>query len=142
MRLLDLSVNLLLALSVSALCFGCSSDVTPSEVLGTYIVRYPYGTEELRLARDGIYEQSFLMDGDTTAKTNRGRWELEKKKPGILSYPEVWLYDAMLVDDNFGKPRPLYWKVEPGRSGLVVEKWFGKVSLVLNEDQGFVFRKK
>ena len=125
----------ILTFAFVALLFGCSPKVTFDEVVGVYKVRYPYGTEELQLAKDGTYVQSVLIDGETTAKTNKGRWEFWEKES------EVVLIDAMIVDDFFGHLKPSYWKIEPGLSIFSAKKSFGKVSLLINPDQGFAFKK-
>ncbi len=124
-----------LTLTFIALLFSCSSKVTSDDVAGVYKVRYPYGTEELHLDKDGKYVQSVLIDGETSVKTNKGRWEFNKEESKVI------LTDAMIVDDFYGHLRPAYWKIEPGLSIFPVEKSFGKLSLVINSDQGFVFKK-
>ena len=118
-----------------AFLFSCSPKVTSDELAGVYKVRYPYGTEELQLAKDGTYIQSVLIDGESTVKTNKGRWEFKKEESKVI------LTDAMIVDDFFGHLRPAYWKIEPGLSIFSVKKSFGKLSLLINPDQGFIFKK-
>jgi len=118
-----------------ALLFSCSPRVTFDEVVGVYKVRYPYGTEELQLAKNGTYVQSVLIDGETTPKTNKGRWEFDKEESKVI------LIDAMIVDNFFGHLKPSYWKIEVGLSIFPVKKSFGKVSLLINPDQGFAFKK-
>jgi hypothetical protein len=117
------------------LFWGCSSKVNFGDVIGVYKLRYPYGTEELRLAKDGTYIQSVLIDGETTAKTNKGRWEFREKESDVV------LIDAMIVDDFFGHLKSEYWKIEPGLSIFSARKSFGKISLIVNPDQGFAFKK-
>ena len=47
----------------------------------------------------------------------------------------------MIVDDGFGKIKALYWQSEPIAWNLDARKTFGKVSLGVNPDQGFAFKK-
>ncbi len=87
---------------------GCGARVKFDDVIGVYALRYPYGTEELTLRRNGTYIQSGLIDGERTPKVNRGRWKFNERES------EVVLIDAMTVDDFFGHLRPEYWRIEPG----------------------------
>jgi hypothetical protein len=125
----------IVTLVFSFLLSGCYSKVTLDDVLGNYKIRYPYGTEELLLANDGTYIQTILIDGETTSKTNKGKWEFWEKES------EVVLNEAMIVDDGFGKIKPHYWENIPIAWNLNARKSFGKVSLLINPDQGFAFKK-
>jgi hypothetical protein len=128
-------VIVIVALVFSVLFSGCSSKVGFDEVVGSYKLRYPYGTEELQLNGDGTYIQIVLIDGETTPKANKGRWEFWDKES------EVVLNDAMIVDDGFGKIKVRYWESEPIAWNLHARKSFGKISLDVNPDQGFAFKK-
>jgi len=130
-----MQIIMTLAFVLVGVFLGCTSKVNFDDVIGTYKLRYPYGTEELQLSQDGTYIQSVFIDGEATAKTNKGRWKFDKTESQII------LIDAMIVDDFFGHLKPEYWKIQSGLSILPVKKSFGKVSLTVNPDQGFVFEK-
>jgi hypothetical protein len=87
------------------------------------------------LNKDGTYVQTVLKDGETTPRTNKGRWEFWDKESQVV------LNDAIIVDDGFGKIRTRYWQSEPIAWNLHARKSFGKVSLGVNPDQGFAFKK-
>jgi len=125
----------IIAFTFSVLFAGCYSKVNFDEVVGNYKLRYPYATEELQLNKDGTYIQTVLIDGETTPKTNKGNWEFDKKES------EVVLNDALIVDDGFGKLNPHYSKIESGWWVLGARKSFGKISLGVNPDLGFAFKK-
>jgi len=114
---------------------GCSSKVSFDEVIGNYKLRYPYATEELQLNKDGTYLQRVLIDGETIPKTNKGRWEFWAEES------EVVLNDAIIIDDGFGKLKAGYWQNEPIAWNLDARKSFGKISLGVNPDWGFAFKK-
>ena len=76
---------------------GCSFSVTKEEVVGTYELRYSYGTETLRLNADGTFEQSFLLKEEKMPKLVRGQWQLNPKDNTVA------LESTLVVDDNFGK---------------------------------------
>ena len=120
---------------VVVLLIGCSSKVNFDEVVGFYKLRYPYGTEELRLNKDGTYIQSVLIDGETNAITKAGKWKFDEEELDII------LIDAMVVDDFFGHPKKDYRKTQPGLSAFAVKKSFWKIYLLVNPDQGFIFEK-
>jgi hypothetical protein len=130
-----MSVIIIMALAFSVLFSGCYSNVNFDEVVGNYKLRYPYGTEELQLNKDGTYVQTILIDSEKTPKTNKGSWEFDKEES------EVVLNDALVVDDGFGKLKPRYWEIESGWWALGARKSFGKVSLAVNPDLGFAFKK-
>lgn len=128
-------VIVIMGFTFLVLFLGCSSKVNFDEVIGNYKLRYPYGTEELQLNRDGTYIQIVLIDGETTPKINKGRWEFDTEESKVI------LYDAMIVDDFFGHLGRDYWQIEAGLWDLSARKSFGKVSLGVNPDQGFAFKK-
>lgn len=132
MRMLVIAI---MAFTFSVLFSGCSSKVSFDEVIGNYKLRYPYATEELQLNMDGTYIQTVLIDSETTPKTNKGRWEFWVKES------EVVLNDPMIVDDGFGKLKARYWQSEPIAWNLDARKSFGKISLGVNPDWGFAFKK-
>jgi hypothetical protein len=126
-----------------AVAVSCGCQVTREGIVGTYVLRYPYGVEELRLANDGTYEQTFRKDGGTAPVVHTGRWTF--KAGGRWWYREggeLALHNCMLVDDLFGKPRPPEERVQPGVCLLGVQNRFGHASIVLNEKAGFVYRTK
>lgn len=125
----------LVVLLFATVFLGCSSKVNYDDVIGSYKVRYPYGTEELQLNKDGTYTQSVLIDGEAKAIANKGRWEFDKNES------KVTLINAMLVDDFFGHLRKNYWKIEPGLSVFTAKSFTGKISLMVNPDQGFAYNK-
>ena len=125
----------IMILTLSFLFSGCSSKVSFDEVIGNYKLRYPYATEELQLNGDSTYIQTILIDNEKTPKINKGRWEFWIKES------EVVLNNAMIVDDGFGKIKARYLQSEPIAWNLHARKSFGKVSLIVNPDQGFAFKK-
>jgi hypothetical protein len=125
----------IITFAFSILVSGCYSKVDFDEVIGSYKLRYPYGTEELRLSKEGTYTQTILIDGETTAKINKGQWEFDREESKVI------LKDAVIVDDVFGHLKPDYWKIERGLWDLSARKSFGRVSLGVNSDLGFAFKK-
>ena len=125
-----------LALFFVIMVSGCTSKVGHDKVVGNFEVRYTYGTEKLQLHKDRTYVQSVFINGERAPKTNNGRWEFDEE------YSEVILFDAMMVDDGFGRLEPAYWKTVPGASRLAARKSLGKVSLFHSGDRDFVFKKE
>ena len=122
-------------LTLIFLISGCSVKVHIDEMWGRYKLKYPYGSEELLLNKDGTYVQTVFINGEATPKVNTGKWEFDE------NHSRVILVNAMIVDDYFGHLRPSYWEIKPGLSIFRVKKSFGRIKLIINPDQGFFFEK-
>jgi hypothetical protein len=120
-----------LALSVSG-CVPLPKRFAKADILGTYEVRYPFGTETLVL-RDDTYEQRFV---DTSGKifTVTGTWTFD----ATASSNQGALHDAMSVCDPFGK----FGSTVPQRGWhLLSFAWYRGTVISLNEDLGLLMRK-
>src|SRR6266404_1392125 len=67
------------------------------ELLGTYEIKYPFGTDTLVLNADDTYEQRFV-DKAGKVYTNRGKWDFEGGRGN-----QVALINAVDVCSPFGK---------------------------------------
>lgn len=108
---------------------SCSKP-TASEVPGRYQANRGYGVESLHLRPDGSYDQVFTSA--TTNRTNSGRWKFDNERP------QVFLYDALIFDDGFGRPASL---VETSVWAVRVEKFAGQISLPFGESESFKKQK-
>ena len=120
-------------LTIISLC--CGSKVEINEIVGSYIMQYPYGTEELLIEKRGYYMQTFRVKGENNVWTNKGKWEYDEKGSRII------LLDAILIDDNFGKMRPQFWNEAKIDWMLGVKKASGTVYLRFNPDFDYTFKK-
>jgi hypothetical protein len=114
--------------------------VSSKDLIGTFTLRYPYGTETLRLDSGGHYEQSFVTNDGRDSANTRGKWELQQDALD-KDAQNVILHDALLVDDNFGHLSSDYRAVQPGLHVFRIHKTFGAIELVRNEDKGFSYKK-
>jgi hypothetical protein len=125
------SLALITALAFSG-CFPLPKRFAKSDVLGTYEIRYPFGTETLVL-RDDTYEQRFV-DSSGKIFTASGKWTFdptERSNQGALE-------NAMTVCDGFGK----FSSTTPRKGHhLLTFAWYGGTVISVNEDQGFIMRK-
>lgn len=118
------------------LLLGFSQQVTFDDVVGLYRARYPFGSEELELARDGTYLQSVLINGQTTPTMNKGHWRFYKEDPNVD------LLEPMTVVGDWGRLNPSYRQIVPGlHFGLEVYESSGKVSLPTDPDWGYGFKR-
>ena len=125
----------LLAVFSLLVVFGCypiSKRFAKSDVLGTYEINYPFGTETLVL-RDDTFEQRFV-DKSGKVFTAGGKWTFDGKKRSNQGALE----GAMAVCDGFGE----FASTTPG-SGycLTTFAWYGGTVIVVNEDKDFFMRK-
>jgi hypothetical protein len=124
--------TLLAALLAVAACRAPSR----SELVGTYKIRYPYGSEELRLHDDGTYFQVVRVDRGGLSAANGGKWEYREKDG------DVSLMAALLVDDNFGKVSSTWMTPKSGIWSLEAEKWpTGRITLYYSPDFDYRFKK-
>src|ERR1700731_4064297 len=112
-------------------CFPLSKRFAKSDVLGTYEIKYPFGTETLML-RDDTYEQSFV-DKSGNVFTASGKWTFdaaERSNQGALE-------NAMTLCDGFGR----FNSTTPQKGlHLLTFAWYGGTVISVNEDQGFIMR--
>lgn len=97
---------------------GCSLNVPRGEVYGTYLARYPFGTDSITLNADGTFVQKATI-GNSQPVIVHGEWVFEPKDS------RVNLYGLMVVSDGFGRLRPDWQSIAPGLVSFDVEKhWF------------------
>ena len=125
-----LSVLLLLLAFVG--CVPVPKRFAKADVLGTYEIQYPFGTETLVL-HEQTYEQKFV-DKSGKVFTVTGEWRFDSTKRS----GQGALENAMSLDDGFGK-----FRSTAPRNGLRMLSfaWYGGTVISLNEDQGFIMRK-
>lgn len=115
---------------VGLLSGGCSTRVVPSELTGTYQVRYPFGHGSLYLSANGQYEQVLEIDGRKASA--RGEWKYVEGggSQGIL------LQDCLSATNHHGELSP-GWPKHVGSFGWGVQRRFliiGAIELADDED--------
>jgi hypothetical protein len=105
--------------------------VPKSDLEGTYLCSYPFGTETLVLQSNGAYSQvmNYTRLGSTS---HSGSWHLNSRH-------QVVLEDALLVDSGFGSPA-----THPVISNWILDvrhTFGGTIVMPVNEDLGLEFRK-
>jgi hypothetical protein len=90
------------ALAASA----CS--VGSDDLVGDYVATYSYGEEQLHLDRDHTYSQRITLKADRSETTHAGKWGYDQTAPRLS------LENALLLDDNFGKPNANFRKPSSG----------------------------
>ena len=124
-----IALFLLVALSG---CVPLPKRFAKADVLGTYEIQYPFGTETIVL-REDTYEQRFV-DKSGKVFTVEGKWTFD----GTKRSNQGGLENAMSLDDGFGR-----FRSTTPRQGLraLSFKWYGGTVISVNEDQGFMMRK-
>src|SRR5687767_11449499 len=113
------------------LCIGCGvGSMDTSELSGDYSVRYKHGFEKLTLKTNGTFTQVFTPVGTAPSATNSGTWQFEKAD-GAIVLRDVFEFDRQRETQSLEK---IVWQIR-------VAKRFGKVSLIINEDEGLEFDK-
>lgn len=106
-----------------------------SELVGSYKIRYSYGSEELQLRDDGTYVQVVSLDRGGRA-SNSGKWEYREQEG------DLELTAPLLVDDNYGKISSTWMSPKTGLWGLEAEKWpTGSITLYYSPDLDYRFKK-
>jgi hypothetical protein len=97
---------------------GCAMHVPVEKVYGEYLASYPYGTETLKLNRDGTFVQTVVINRGNPVVAG-GTWEFDQ------SDSRVTLYGAMSVDNGFGNLRSDWQRTDLGLWSEDVElHWF------------------
>lgn len=123
--------TLLLVLALGG-CVPLPKRFAKAEVLGTYEIEYPFGTETLVL-REDTYEQRFV-DKSGNVFTVTGKWTFKSTKRS----GQGALENAMSLDNGFGRFR----STTPFKGLRMLSfAWYGGTVISLNEDQGFRMRK-
>jgi hypothetical protein len=87
-----LNLNFAALFTVVVMCFtaGCRHEFRKADLSGTYIAIYSFGTEELCLAANGTYLQTFTpADKSLKAANTSGNWTIDGD--------ELQLVDSLLV---------------------------------------------
>jgi len=114
--------SVLVALAVAVSC--CTGPRDVSELYGTYVAEYPFGSEKLTLFANGEYLQEITLKDHPKLTTARGRWSYDKTNGYIR------LENALVVADGFGKLRQDYDVPPLGDTFLPVNRLFwGKLRI-------------
>lgn len=93
-----------------------SLSVSSTQVFGTYVASYPFGTSTVTLNRDGTFIQRVAVTSDPPPVISKGRWSFNSDS---YSDSYVTFYDGYLnVDDGFGRLRR-DWRV-PEKNSVAV----------------------
>jgi len=113
-------------------CLPIPRTYTKAELLGTYEVKYSFGTDTLILNADNTYEQRFV---DKAGKVfiNRGKRDFKGGRDN-----QVALINAIDVCDPFGK----FTSTTPQRGySLRSFGWYRGTVISVSEDLGLYMRK-
>lgn len=112
---------------------GCAIHVPVEKVYGEYVASYPFGTETLKLNRDGTFVQSVVVNRGKPVAV-RGTWEFDN------SDSRVTLYGAMNVATGFGNLRNDWQRTDLGLWSEDVElHWF---RVVMGSGEPYPFFKQ
>jgi len=113
-------------------CVRIPRTYTKEQLVGTYEIKYSFGTDRLILNADNTYEQRFI-DTAGNAYTNRGKWNFEGGREN-----QVALINAFDVCSAFGK----FASTEPRRGySARTFGWYGGTVIAVSEDLGLYMRK-
>lgn len=117
------------------LLVGCKP-VKTKEVYGTYVAKYPFGTEELILSTNGEYKQdiNIVVDNNVTDIKNVGLWKYQPKTGNVT-------FENFLIITSGSELRK---KFEKGISVMPVEKFFpwSSITIEINPDCGYSYIKQ
>ena len=120
-----------LCVSLSLVCSACMMEIDITEVYGTYVAEYPFGTEKIVLQENGRYSQEVIIKADGKITVQTEQWEYDRQTN------RVYLRRCLLVTDGLGALRKDYTVPMEGGCSLPVERryfLFGR--LRLGPDEG------
>lgn len=105
---------------VIILFVSCSKSVRVTDVYGTYVVSYPFGTETLSLDHDRTFTQAVNLSKQPPI-TVRGSWQFDP------DHSRLDLSGSLIVVDGFGNLKADWQTVHSGVDSMDVERHWGKV---------------
>ncbi|MCK5124823.1 MAG: hypothetical protein KAR42_01065 [candidate division Zixibacteria bacterium] len=92
--------SLLLFVSIILLS-GCMP-VKKEEIYGKYLVEFPFGSQTLKLNRDGTYEQIVIITWNADTTRHNGKWKYSD------NYTYILLFNGLSVVDPYCSLRTNY----------------------------------
>jgi hypothetical protein len=130
--LATLATFVFVAVSMAVIWY-CGMHVPLQKVYGTYLARYPYGTDTIKLKPDGSFVQQVSVNQEKPVFAT-GRWEFDPNDS------RVTFYGVLLVDNGFGNLRNHWELPAAGLVDLSVEMhWF---RVVIGSGDEFPFFKQ
>jgi hypothetical protein len=127
------AVMLLAASALSIM--GCSKTVTESELVGTYVAKYPFGTERISLDANGEYTQEFTPSTTDRQASAKGRWSYNQAT-GYVSFE-----NCLIVHDLDGKLATNYNVPKNGLSVLPASRLF-RITIGISDDRDWEYVKQ
>jgi hypothetical protein len=110
---------------------ACSSRVSRAELVGKYSANVSLCTDTLVLREDGSYVHSHSLPGKTVTEQT-GTWLLEPRAAnGTIVAFERFVFEI----EHLKSARPGLWPA-------FVERRFGKLRFIINEDMGLYYTKQ
>ena len=125
-----------LSVALLSCVLGCNRPVSREEIVGDYVVEYPFGRETLSLHADGTYEQKFHGLAGVTDAAGAGRWSFYSSPPP----PSIALENPILISDEHGQLRTNYSMPVAGLVIREIRKGRG-VRISANDDYDWLYRK-
>jgi len=113
---------------------GCGP-VHKNDIVGKYVAIHSYGIEQLQLAADGSYFQTFTpKDKSLKPVSASGKWSFNGE--------HLELFDSLLVDDFYGDLSTGYSRKKSGVNLLRVSSSLGKTVIHVGANTDVVFTKQ
>lgn len=113
-----------------AVLVACSRRVPSEQIAGTYIAKYPFGTAELVLNRDGSFVQTVFLDHQGTA-TAHGSWQFDNFRSTIT------LHGAMPIVDGLGHLQN-NWNATDDLPEEPVERLWLRIAIELSSEYPYI----
>jgi hypothetical protein len=134
----ECNLKLVAIFALAVICFiaGCRHEFTSADLAGTYVASYSFGTEELRLASNGTYVQTFTpAEKSLKSASTSGKWAIKGD--------QLQLFDSLLIHDQYGDLSSDYAEKKSGVNIMRVSSSFGKTTIHIsaNTDVEYVKRE-
>ncbi len=134
MRYVSLICQASLLLTMVALLNGCNN-LKEEDLYGTYVAKYPFGTEILTLKARGEYTQEADIIVDAKIITHKGHWRFNAPTQNVL------LEGSLVVQDGYGHLDRDYRIPWRGVSAEPVFRFFPWSRIKLGGDEHVQFEK-
>ena len=89
-----------------AMISGCeSTEISESELYGTYIAEHSFGEEKLVLNSDGTYVQEVTIENDPKPVLQKGKWKYSSSEQRMRLFKALFLADGLgELNKEYNKP--------------------------------------
>ena len=120
---------------LAALVCSCARGFSVSDLYGTYVASYSFGTDKIVLKNDGTYMQEVTIKKEQIPYTTTGKWEYDKASNHVI------IENCYIVSNGLGQLSKNYKALSQGPSIFPVERDMLSRRIRLGPGEGNPYKK-